>query len=129
MDINKLYEKKAEHLLEILKITENLTFTDDMESNINKFNALFTKRKEIFAKVYSIDDEMRAMHPSEPIFDANLKEIAKKIYEIDLTFEPRKKEFKDFLTEKIRTLKQSRKTRQKFSAYAKNDVSTFESKA
>ncbi len=129
MNINTLYEKKAEYLLEVLRITESIDFTDDIESNINNFNSLHEIRGTIFAKIYEIDDEINAMYYGQPIFDENIKDIAAKIIKADKVLDKHKDEFNLYLTDKIRGLKQGRKARDRFSPYSKSDVSTFESKA
>lgn len=129
MDINKLYDKKAKYLQEILSISESIKFTDDVESNVNKYNSLFNRRKIIFEKVYEVDKEIKAMHPGKPIFDGNIKDIADQIIKIDSAHRDKIAEFRIYLSDKIKGYKQGRKAREKFNPYSKNDISTFESKA
>ncbi len=129
MSINALYERKANHLLEVLRITENFQFTEDIESNINNYNSLLNSRHMIFEKIYEIDKEINAMHYGQPIFDGNIKDIADKIIKADKALEKHQDEFKDYLSDKIKGFKQGRKARDRFNPYSKSDVSTFESKA
>ncbi|MFV0440156.1 MAG: hypothetical protein ACK5LV_02555 [Lachnospirales bacterium] len=129
MGISNLYEKKLMFLNQIYDITNNIKFTQDIESNINKYNSLYKKRAKIFEEIYVIDKEIKAMYPSSPIFDEKSKEVAKKITDLDKELQKHHKVFRGFLEEKVKGYKLGRKTREKFNPYAKDDYSTFESKA
>ncbi len=129
MDINKLYDNKLKLLNKVLELTSNVKFTDDLDSNVNKYTALYKKRADIFQEIYKIDDEIKRLFPKESITNEEMKNIANQIIEIDNVIDKKKDSFKDNLVDRVKGYKHSRKAREKFSPYAKNDFSTFESKA
>ncbi len=129
MDLDKLYDKKLSLLNKVLEISTNVKFTDDLESNVNKYTALYKKRAEIFQAIYEVDNDIKKKYPKEPNANEEIKNVVKQILEIDKIIDFKKEAFKSNLMDKVKGYKQGRKTREKFSPYAKNDFSTFESKA
>ncbi len=129
MDINKLYDNKLKLLNKVLELTSNVKFTEDLDSNVNKYTALYKKRADIFQEIYKIDDEIRKLFPNEHIANDEIKNVSTQIVEIDKKIDGLKETFKDNLVDRVKGYKHSRKAREKFSPYAKNDYSTFESKA
>ncbi len=129
MNIEALYEKKLGLLNRVYELTSNVVFTDDLESNVNKYTALYKKRAELFQEIYNIDDKIKKLYPEKPNANDAIREVIKQILVIDQEIDKNKDAYKSSLMERAKGFKQSRKTREKFDPYSKNDYSTFESKA
>lgn len=129
MNIEALYEKKLGLLNRVYELTSNVVFTDDLESNVNKYTALYKKRAELFQEIYNIDDKIKKLYPEKPNANDAIHEVIKQILVIDQEIDKNKDAYKSSLMERAKGFKQSRKTREKFDPYSKNDYSTFESKA
>ncbi len=109
MDLQSLYKKKMKILEEVLRITSNFKYTDNMESNINNYNALYDKREKYFSYLKDIDKEIKSTYPGKPFVDKNIKIISKKIVDLDKKLATKQPEMKSFVSSKIKDAKNGKK--------------------